>query len=141
MSPSVQRDRDIGMWHLMNTDSDSVTLYQNVLIGCNAKWHKVWCPRCCVQCEQISVWNPISINFCLVKCCHEVDVVLQICTQKPASGVMDKSDSQLAYDTLNVLFIYNIILYILESRFVKEDILISSEIEGRLFSIILWLLN
>lgn len=57
-------------------------------------------------------------------------IFLQICVQKATLGVMDKSDSHLALGKLNVLSDLDIILYILESSFFGEVILISSEIGG-----------
>ncbi len=55
---------------------------------------------------------------------------MQICVQKSASGAIDRSDSHLACGKLNVLSDFNIILYILESSFFEDDILINSEIKG-----------
>ncbi len=59
---------------------------------------------------------------------YKLKVGMQICVQKAASGAIDKSDSHLTFGRPNVLSDFDIILYILESSFFEEDILISADI-------------
>lgn len=65
---------------------------------------------------------------------------LQIWVQKPASGVMDKSDSHLWYGRLMLLSVCDNILNIFESIFLGEGKFINSKTNGGMSRVSVWIL-